>query len=198
MIKIQSKQDDFIECYIENLQDRNKCHRFPNELIWTINTYLSNHFELYEYYFSREKKDSYSMPLSRCISFNKYLCFSDLDPSYIRLTDYDKREYEEEYQKHLDEVKTYEQFFEYYSMEEITKLDYIATVDLPKLMDKLMIKFDDIWFKNNRCISRIIDLYSDVAIHIGDHSYMTILSGHSDIINDVFGIIEPYTRGKTR
>ena len=39
---------------------------------------------------------------------------------------------------------------------------------------------------------KIVEAYSDVAIHIGDHCYMTIRSRHTEIIAEILRIVESY------
>ena len=188
MIIIKRKRIDFLEFSMDN--SLKKCCRFPNKMIWDINTYLSQRYKLYEYYFSKNVCDGYYVSLSKFNVVNKFLCFSDLDPSYIRLVNYDEDEYKTEYEKHKSEVNNYEQFFEYYSMEEIEELSYIATSNLPKYVCELSKKVETSLLKPKKNISIIADNCSDVAIHIADHSYMTIQSKHNDIIEDLIKIVD--------
>lgn len=142
MIKIIRNQKDFLKISIDDLQ--NRFIRFPNQMIWDINTYLS---ERYEYYFSKNVCDKYCVSLPSLSVKRKYLCFADLDPSYIKLVNFDEEEYQAEYEKHQSEVDSYEQFVEYYAMEEISELSYIATVDMlhysikKKLLQNLLTVF---------------------------------------------------------
>ena len=186
MIEIK-KRTDFIQIYMNNAGSRPR--RFPNQMIWDINTYLSNHYTLYEYYFAKAAAEDNCIVLSKFKLFPGYICFCELHPSYIKHYDYNKDEYKSEYKKHADEFDDYEQFSECYSMEVITEMHYIAVDDLSTTMKEIALQLHSI---SKRHALKIVEAYSDVAIHIGDHCYMTIRSRHTEIIAEILRIVESY------
>lgn len=189
MIIVKTNQSNYIELRMDD--SKNKYQRFPNQIIWSINTYLSNRFKLYEYYFSKKSNKQCCMSFSKVNLRKKYLCFSALDPMYISLVDFEIDEYKAVYENHLSEFDSFEQFFECYSMEEITEMSYIAIDTLEKFISKLSVQLSYVFYKRQCMLSRIIDSHADVAVHIGDHCYMTIQSKHPEIIADLLKIIKP-------
>lgn len=187
---IASNKRNFIEVHMSELP--NVASRFPNKMIWDINSYLTHRFQLYQYYYSKTPSNPYAISMSNIHFVDKYLCFVDLHPTYIQLTDFDIEEYTEEFEKHVQEFDNYQQFFECYSMEQIDEMSYVATADLSKLVEQVSLHVKGLLFKREHRITKLVDSYSDVSIHIGDHDYMTICSKHPDIVTDLLKIIKSY------
>lgn len=189
MIRIITDNVKYIEV---SMQDCGATQRFPNQMLWNINTYLSKCCNLYEYYLSKKENGDFCLQISRRNNSKKFLCFSRLAPSYVSLIDYDENEYEIEYKKHKNEFESYEQFFEHYSMEEIAELNYVAVDNMQDLITGLRKSFSKTYFVLQKNIAQKIDLNSDVSIHIGDHCYMKIVSKHPEIIAELLNIIKLY------
>lgn len=189
LISIVTDNAQSIEISITNYKSM---QRFPNKMIWDINSYLAKHYKLYECYFSKTPSERYYIQLSRINSSKKYLCFSPLAPSYISLSDYDELEYKNEYEKYKQEVENYRQFFEYYSMEQIDELNYIAVDDIEELLNNLRQNIRKTYFVSCKDVFRQVGLYSDCLIHIDDHCYMSIKSEHRGIISYLLSLLKYY------
>lgn len=186
---IQINTDNMYYIEASTLNQTTIC-RFPNRLIWEMNSYLSKRYKLYEYYGTRKAHNDLDIRLPTIPS--QYLCFSKLDKSYISTPDYTEEELEREYKKHRNEIANYDTFCELYSMEQIDELNYIATKNIKKLRDELRI------FLSGRCfvpykkiLQKAVSL-SDVSIRIGDHFYMHIKAKDPKIISEILHIIQSY------
>lgn len=172
-----------------SISDDNPMRRFPNHLLWDINSYLSKQYKLYEYYRTRKTFDDLETQLLQVPMRNKSLYFSKLDKSYISMINHTEKEMKEEFEKHRDEVKSYEAFCELYSMEQIDELNYIATGDLQEMLRKLKTFVRSKCFVHYKKILQKIEMCSEVSIHIGDHCYMHIKANNPEIIKKILYII---------
>lgn len=153
---------------LSTLSENKKIERFPNQLIWDINSFLMQQFDLYELYFSQRKESELSFKISKFFSFrNKYLCFDKLNEMYKGTIDYNEEELYSEYLKHKDEFTDFNAFKEIYLMETINELNYVAVDDFKSFYETV----DKLREKNLK--SSIYNSFP-VCIFIGDHDWMEI------------------------
>lgn len=191
MIVVKSDNLCFIE--VSCIARRNEVPRFPNRLIWDINSFLSEKFYLYEYFPTKQCGEN-CICISNNIFAKKYLCFSELHFSYISLVGYDENEYRDEYEKHRNEVHSFDEFVEIYSMESVDDLDYIATENISDTIRKLEVTLKNRCLLRDRDISKALNQVSRVSIHLGDQNYMMIQSEDSVLLCALLDIIKTYER----
>ena len=168
--------------------------RFPNQLIWDVNSYLSKYFSLYEYYFATETKESNEIKVPCTCFFKKSLCFRPLDISYISLTDFDSNACKSDYEKYGKEIEDYKTFVEYYTMQEIDDLEYIGVGDFSAYINRVVHSLDKKHLVFRKKAQTIACANADVAVHLGDLSYMTIQAEDSNIIADILTILKAYVK----
>lgn len=169
--------------------------RFPNKLIWDINSLLDSEYDLYEYYLSKYKDGDYCIKLPSILPIpQKYLCFRKLHETYIRLIDYDEQEYREEYLKHRDELDSidFDKFCDYYSMEWIAELNYIAVKDIQNILKKVKRDLRGNYINRNRYITNILKNIPIVYVCITDHDYLSIYTSDSIILTKIYNLLSKY------
>ncbi len=166
--------------------------RFPNQLIWDINSFLLGSFQLYEFYLSSQKETKVAIKISKSgCRKNEFLCFEHLNQMYRKAPDYSEKECQAEYEKYRSEVADYNVFREMYLMETISELDYFAIDNFDDFFE--IINGEDIRNLNNsKKIKSMLRHLCPVCVFIGDHDWMEIHIRELDIQKSLISIISKY------
>lgn len=166
--------------------------RFPNQLIWDINTFLLESLHLYEFYFSSKKETESAIKISKSIfGRNEFLCFESLKPMYKRKDSFNEEELWSEYVKHKNEVSDFNVFTEIYLMETINELNYVAVDSFEHFFENISEERQKNLSNEKRLKSLMCQL-CPVCVFIGDHDWMEIHIRELSIQKSLIAIISKY------
>ena len=178
---------------IEIIEDTGSMKRFPNQLIWDINSLLSQKYQLFEWSLFQRKPDAICIKLKNRIAY-KFIGFFQLDSMFIEKSELSRKNGDIEYWKHKNEIPQYEDFIEAFSMEYIDSMDYIGVCEMRTFLDSLKKQLNSMRFTSYRKLSKALSELADCSIHIEHHSYIKVVSKHAEELDEVLEITRKYFR----
>ena len=172
--------------------DKSK-ERFPNQMIWDMNTFLAKRFNLYQFYLSRRKETEIAIEISNSFfSNNKFLCFERLEQMYVEPDTYDETECKREHLKYKNDIPDFDTFREIYLMGTSTELNYIAIDNIEHVLRSLSKKSDTKIIKSTKSAAYKLSALCPVCVCIGDHEWMEIHISELNIRKSLVDIVSRY------